>query len=335
MWLKNCTTYHPECNTDTNTTKMPSRLLKLAHPTPNHVQLCDTEIDMIKSHYMTLSHCWGKVKFLTLTTESSQQLFNGVLISALPRTFQDAVKIAKTLGVDYLWIDSLCIFQDSTEDWQKESQVMGDVYKGALCNIAATVSANSNDGCIQYRDPRLIEPCIVTTEYPDQINDQYHIRFDSSFSSELFDNQLLFTRGWVVQERLLPSRVLHFAERQLFWECRMEEACETYPYGIPQGMVKSKNCLKRPLLPKSTVSFSEQQSPNHIREVYVFWWEAVKVYSKCELSREEDKLVAISGLAKEVNRALGGQDQYLAGLWRRDMLSGLLWYNGESLWSIC
>jgi Heterokaryon incompatibility protein (HET) len=216
MWLKNCITDHPECNTETYTAKMPSRLLKLEQPTPNHLQLCATEIDGIKSPYMTLSHCWGSAKFMTLTNESSQQLYRGVHISTLPRTFQDAAMIAKRLGVDYLWIDSLCIFQDSKEDWCKESSTMGDVYKGALCNIAASVSGDSNDGCTRHRDPRLITPCTVTTGFTDHINDQYHIRVGGALSAVLFANQPLFTRGWIVQERILSARVLHFGERQLF-----------------------------------------------------------------------------------------------------------------------
>jgi Heterokaryon incompatibility protein (HET) len=310
---------------------MPTRLLKLEHPAPNHLQLCATEIDGINGAYMTLSHCWGKAKFLTLTKESSSQLFKGIRLSLLPRTFQDAAKIVKRLGVDYLWIDSLCIFQDSKEDWQEESSTMSDIYKGSVCNIAASVSTNGNDGCIHFRDPRLIEPCIVTTEYTDQVNDQYHIMVENFLAAGPFDNQLLFTRGWVVQERVLPARVLHFGERQVFWECRRGDASETYPFGLPPNMVKSEYCIKRPWPLQNIISVPEQQSAGHIRDIYLFWWKIVQAYSKCDLSYEQDKLVAISGIAKEVSRALGERDQYLAGLWRGDILNGLLWRRKDEL----
>lgn len=47
------------------------------------------------------------------------------------------------------------------------------------------------------------------------------------------------------------------------------------------------------------------------------------MYSRCALTKETDKLVALSGLSKELQRVL--QDDYLAGLWRRDLECQLLW----------
>jgi hypothetical protein len=56
---------------------------------------------------MTLSHCWGSVKFLTLTAETLEQLLAGLPLSSLPQTFQDAVKVSRRLGAQFLWIESL------------------------------------------------------------------------------------------------------------------------------------------------------------------------------------------------------------------------------------
>lgn len=283
---------------------------------------------------MTLSHCWGSAKFLTLAKKSSQQLSEGIHLSSLPQTFQDAAKIAKTLGVLYLWIDSLCIFQDSDEDWQREASTMGDVYKGALCNIAASGSSDSSGGCFYEREPRLIEPCIITTEYTDYSNDEYHIRQCTTdyLENNLHDHQPLFGRGWVVQERVLPPRVLHFGQKQVFWECRTEDASETYPLGVPPDMYRPSYCIKRPWPLTSNIRALIQTSTRDFemlsRDLYNYWGKIVQAYSQCDLTRKEDKLVAISGLAREVYLALGGHDEYLAGLWRRDILSQLLWYHG-------
>ena len=282
---------------------------------------------------MTLSHCWGSAEFLKLTAESVGQLSEGVYVSSLPQTFQDAAKIAKKLGVQYLWIDSLCIFQDSDEDWQREASMMGDVYKGALCNIAATASADSNGGCFRTREPRLLEPCIITTEYTNHANDEYHVQESEYLQKILHSGQPLLRRGWVVQERVLPSRILHFGEFQVFWECRTEDACETYPSGLLPRMYKTSDCLKRQsrlvINTNAHIQPGTQNFEIFCKDAYYFWWKIVETYSQCNLARAGDKLVAISGLAKEVYTALGRHDEYLAGLWRRNILSQLLWTCGS------
>jgi hypothetical protein len=89
---------------------------------------------------MTLSHCWGLVDFFKLTTKTLSLMLAGIGTDTLASTFQDAIRTARFLGVEYLWIDALCILQDSKEDWELESATMGKVYGNGLCNLAATVS---------------------------------------------------------------------------------------------------------------------------------------------------------------------------------------------------
>lgn len=70
-----------------------------------------------------------------------------------PRTFRDAILITRALGYRYLWIDSLCIIQDS-EDWFHEASTMGDVYSNSQCTLAAIYAYNSTEGLLRPRDPR-------------------------------------------------------------------------------------------------------------------------------------------------------------------------------------
>lgn len=76
-------------------------------------------------------------------------------VSILPNTFRHAVEIAGRLGVQHIWIDRLCIFQDSWEDFQKETSSMADVYKNALLNIAALSAEDDEGGCFFQRDSSL------------------------------------------------------------------------------------------------------------------------------------------------------------------------------------
>jgi len=329
-WFKSCIESHSDCSITHEPVKMPTRLLELGVPTPEHVRLSSTAATGTTSAYMTLSHCWGAAKFIKLTAETFPILSEGIHLSGLPKSFQDAVVIAKKLGVKNLWIDSLCIYQDSLEDWQQEASKMGDVYKGGLCDISAAGSDDSSGGCFYTRDPRLVDPCIFNTIFSDFENDEYHIRLEDYIEDGLHDDQTLFSRGWIVQERVLPARVVHFGKNQVFWECKSNNSCETYPAGITMGP-------SGPLSDGSVLTFSDyfgslktwNLDSGTSEELCAVWAQLVRVYSQCNLTRGSDKLVAIGGMAKEMNRALGPNDRYLAGIWSGNILYQLLWYHGS------
>ena len=77
--------------------------------------------------YVALSHCWGQTKILILEDHMLETMTHGIDWSQLPRTFQDAMIVTRRLGLRYLWIDSLCIIQNSQEDWIRESKTMQNV----------------------------------------------------------------------------------------------------------------------------------------------------------------------------------------------------------------
>ena len=74
--------------------------------------------------YLTLSHCWGGANILKTDSSCLESFKQCIPFQALCKNFQDAVIITRTLGFKYLWIDSLCIIQDSPEDWNRESAQM-------------------------------------------------------------------------------------------------------------------------------------------------------------------------------------------------------------------
>lgn len=98
----------------------------------------------VNTNYAALSHCWGSVQPLTLNTSTAQQLYSGISIETFPRTFQNALWVTHKLNLPYLWIDSLCIIQDSNDDWVRGSARMCDVYRNTYLTIAATKSKNSS-----------------------------------------------------------------------------------------------------------------------------------------------------------------------------------------------
>jgi hypothetical protein len=163
-----------------------------------------------------------------------------IIISDLPKTFRDAVKIASTLNVRYLWIDSLCIIQDSEEDWQAEAGKMSAVYRNAAFTIAAHGSGDSNGGCFVTGASRQHEYSSIRGTNKDGVESNVHVRL-SGFREPNRDEGLahiakgnkvktlpsrLSTRGWVFQERLLSQRTLHYTGSELVFECRAGLQCE-------------------------------------------------------------------------------------------------------------
>ena len=257
---------------------------------------------------------------MKLTTQDTLTAFlNGVEVSSLSKTFRDAIFVSRKLNVGYLWIDSLCIIQGSKDDWQREAGSMGHVYTNALCNLSALGSTVGNTGLLLPRNAELISPTIVELPWSDVPEGPYDL-VSCEFWNFYVNDMPLNLRGWVLQERLLAARLIHFGSDQVFWECHELSACETYPEGIPEEILNVApkynlteiNPRRMPNAPERPLSFAGR------------WHDLVERYTKCALTMDEDKLIAISGIAKIFQSNLG--DDYLAGLWRHDIVAGLLWY---------
>ncbi|KAI9646051.1 Guanine nucleotide-binding protein subunit gamma [Ciborinia camelliae] len=312
-WYHECSSKHIACNTAlaASKTHLPSRLLRIDE-NQKYVRLVETREEVIPdSHYSALSHCWGNSDILKLTSLTRDKLKAGIPLELLPKTFIEAIFVARKMTIPYIWIDSLCIVQDSPDDWQSESALMESVYSNSKLNIMATASKNSHEGLSRSRDPRNLQLCLVETKWKSAENDQFYLVEPGSWDWTMTRAPLI-KRGWVLQERILSPRSLHFCDDELLWECRELSASETYPTGIP------KFCTNT--LGYSNVKIKELPDKD---AVYKRWKNWVNIYSRTCLTNDSDKLVAISALAKCTRIALN--DVYLAGLWKSKFIDQLLW----------
>ena len=328
-WLSSCLTDHTSCKKFLSVTPFhPTRLIEIASTASasnDELHLREAGEHSPEVPYMTLSHRWGESKFMTLTKETCQRLRDGFPPAyTSSKTFQDAINICRGLGVTYLWIDSLCIRQDLSEDWEYESAQMGQVYENSLCNIAATGAFNSEEGCFKDREGSLLQRCIIKSEWKNQKNGTWEI-MDVDFWDARINRAPLTKRGWVMQERLLSPRILHYGRDQILWECGELEACETYPDGLPEPLFTNRSGFKLdPELRRVRYQIQGDCTKSDPDVLYrETWTSIVNGYSVTSLTKEEDKLVAISGIAKRMQSLL--DDVYLAGLWRKDLPFQLLW----------
>lgn len=141
-WLDRCSSEHSMW-TNTTPRAMPTRVIKIVGPEDVRLHKSGHQ----KARYVCLSHCWGNGPVIKTTKQNLSSFRLPIPWQELSRTFRDAIDFAYRLGFIYIWIDSLCIVQDSAEDWRHEGGRMDSIYANASLTLAATRSMDSTQGC--------------------------------------------------------------------------------------------------------------------------------------------------------------------------------------------
>jgi hypothetical protein len=254
--------------------------------------------------YTTLSYCWGVGNFMKLKSATYGRFRSWTPTTTLPQVFQDAMAVTRQMHVRYIWIDALCIVQDSEQDFHRQCTQMSRIYSNTTCNIAAATGDHPDVSLSAQRVERKIQVgkflnCWKSPNSNTKYMESLDSIFDRDYVKETRDAKL-FHRGWILQELLLSPRTLYFSPQQVYWTCCKFEACDLWPDGNPsfaRGLVRGCD-----------------------REV---WSEIVEKYSRLSLSHTQDKLVALSGLAKSY--AASEEDEYFAGHLKQQLPISLNW----------
>jgi Heterokaryon incompatibility protein (HET) len=326
QWLSNCVQNHPECCTLPSESWFPTRLIDLGPPSSNFTpRLIITHEHpafqvfansprikgLSRPVYATLSHCWGKLQPLKLLTSNIDDMKQSFSMDLVPKTFADAFLVAKDLGIQFIWIDSLCIIQDSRGDWLKESAMMGTVYGAAHLNIAATGVVDGSEGLLFNHDPRYAAPTQISIGWEGLPEKLYLVIEDKKAWGNRFEDFPLCQRAWILQERILAPRILHFTKEQYIWECRRHVLSEFFPNGLPNHL-RDYHAVRNFVLPSLQGSFP------------VAWARVIRLYTRAKLTFPQDKLTAISGLASEMRRCGHVSGRYIAGMWESQLPISLL-----------
>ncbi|PVI05621.1 HET-domain-containing protein, partial [Periconia macrospinosa] len=307
--IRKCTQDHPDCG-DGSEEPLPTRILCIGTVENPTVYLRDTATE--SSRYVCLSHCWGNraqdSTMLQATTENILEFKKNIPWSELPKTFRDAICFVRLLGIGYIWIDSMCIIQDDPADCAREVGQMASIYSNAFLTIAATSASGPHEGLFstttQTSVAQILPGGALNAEFSGYGPVYAHPKIHHTWEEPV--NFPLLKRGWVLQERMLSRRVLHFTKKELMWECLSASGCECRS-ASHVGHRHKKDFI----------------SIERIRSQLSDWGDIVRVYSSLRLTLDADTLPALSGLASVWKNAF--QDRYLAGLWRHRLLYGLLW----------
>jgi hypothetical protein len=188
---------------------------------------------------------------------------------------------------------------------------MTEIYRGCAFNIAASAAGEGflNDFSI----PR---PPTFTPQWGTKENIKLHLTRQSSFDRDV-TRAPLNLRGWVLQERLLSPRILHFARYQIYWECSRTIASEEYQHHLPSHLYSPRARRMRGYWERIPADSGDREN------LYVKFYNVIREYSDCALTNPQDKLVAVSGIARLMQKTL--KDDYVAGYWLKTLPRALLW----------
>lgn len=324
-WLKTCVRNHTLCSSPVMRF-FPTRILNVGAKGED-IRL-QSKLREYTRPYVTLSHCWGKDNILMTTSKTLKDRSLGIKSSSLPEVFRRAVQLTQALGFSYLWIDSLCIVQDSPEEWAEETSKMAEIYSNSYLTISIMNEDEFSSTSIQSSSVKklgeedsksLCATCVRNCR-------AFKPLVEDNASTMLLDSPVS-KRAWIFQEYVLSSRVLYYSSTRVAWECRSN----TIRFDATSKIRNCMSAVKRSLL--SYVSnvrylWSNTAQPQQAPGIQKLWRDIVREYSKRQLTKSSDKLPALAGLAATISAT--NSCQYLAGLWNDDLKHWLLWSRDDS-----
>jgi hypothetical protein len=320
-WLDACRKRHTgDCDNLSWSDENPRLLIEIESATS--IRLRENQ----QGEYVALSYCWGatndfvlKARTVKFNLERRRQSF---LTSDLPTTVRDAIHIIFLMGIQYAWIDAVCVVQDDLINGKpKDVETMHKVYSNALFTLCACATTGATEQLLGHREAwtRTTEPC--------RLGGCWLTTSDMSLN-ELRLRSPIAGRAWTLQEERLSPRMLYISSTRMYWSCARGHQMEMKPtYPRPNNRE-----VQRPVYATSDRNNSMPQPQQFLLACYngerdrlhAYWAEIVKSYVSRDMGNRKDRLIALSGLAARYLSA-SSPNGYLAGLWTNDLARGLSW----------
>ncbi|RDW57119.1 hypothetical protein BP6252_13865 [Coleophoma cylindrospora] len=340
-WVAECKSQHSSCQEERANLRparqLPSRLIDVGvRDDFSDIRLCHTADLQQDCQWMTLSHCWGPQGLsCKLLRTHEKKLQERVEWETLSLTFQDAVRATRNIGkafdVRYIWIDALCIMQDSLEpggDWDVESRKIGAIYSWSFLTLAACTGPDTTCGLFPERLRIGEHTCTFNVDNDGVRGGGKWTTYKPTALGAVL-RSVLTTRAWVLQESLLSPRVLHFTPQECLWRCASVCRSESsLPEDHAEWSNQSYDYFGNPRIWNAPLN-----SESRVAEIHRSWQQIVRKYSSSRLTFYGDKLRAISGIAQQMKHILNNEEQFVYGLWTgKRFYTYLLWavqYNCE------
>jgi hypothetical protein len=296
--------------------------------------------------YTALSYVWGVRNTCTLTSSSLEAYERAIDLASLPKTMKDAICVTRQIGLEYLWIDGVCVIQDLESD--KATGVLGmrHYYRNALVLIAASKAATVKEGFFDVRETPLSELGDFGSDkanaslgaqqqsldrddnqpfnvpFGGQDHERGTLRIGTRLKRLQAIQRATKSRGWTLQEQLPRRRALNFPSTGgVIWQCDTESALDGSVFfnGLEQGPDR---------LLRHYIGYSEDARDKvPTNQLHDSWSFVVDEYNNRRLTESADKWIAIAGLAEEYYSHFSKQlGTYLAGHWLNFLQLSLFWH---------
>ena len=234
--------------------------------------------------FIVLSYVWGGDQ--PKLTSSTAALLKGEggldkVWDSIPTTIRDAISVCQELGERYLWVDALCITQDSSKDRRIQVLRMRQIYASAKCTIAAVSSMAASEGLMPKTKRSSAGGCQSEAEL-----------------DELVDNAPWSTRGWCYQEKVLSHRMIFFTSSGVYLQCQ-------------EGTFNSQGALLPPSPNGNVGKFNQVGAmlPTSLAEDddLEAYLSAVEYFSQRKVTMRGDKMNAFQGVLQRYSKSMNGQ----------------------------
>jgi hypothetical protein len=346
-WVRECIQTHSDCASISSAETPMDTPLQRLHGTTKFI---DTrlrrlvQLDEIFTpaplEYLALSYVWGK-EYQLITTSSTLEAFKRRLPidpdspKRLPRTIEDAISVAQSLGYRFLWVDALCIIQDSPQDLDLQLAQMDLVYSLANATIVARGSMSSDSGLPGVSSPRSprfgVHNEVTVNGWLSighwDILSSIHEECEEKHGSYA-DKKFYIWRGWTFQEQILSTRCLEFSAQRMIFRCgrkvsRQESGEAQAATTDMRNPHHFRHAVRQYQRTQANTELRSSDDVMTLDRLVSRWFTIREYYSMRACSFMADRKRAIMGSARALNGIIGGIDS--GGHFRNNIHVELLW----------
>lgn len=352
-WMDQCSI---RCNELAWSRKLPTYLIQILHEESRicHLRLVrfndfnDTPIRQSYGNqvrYACLSYSWGDTNSKDMPAEDKASIKNGkttphnlearkkgFLSSQLPNTMRHAILLMRRIGIDYIWIDSVCIVGDEKsagdnisekDDWNHNALRMHEVYGNACLTLCVCATNKATEKLFFERAAWKYK------SVPCTLGDTWLTNYDVPLN-EVRRRAPIFNRGWILQEERLSARILYWSGQRLYWSCGCAQRTEMPHYtngkkSKRNSLVPLQGCFEHDWL-QSPQKFLQLRGGGRTEEIHPLWLDMVQDFTQRNMFTRSDKKPAMSGLAAQYLASFtAAKEEYIVGLWRATFAKDLAW----------
>lgn len=353
LWIRECTNTHQICSIPNKDHFFPLRIIDVGRCVSGNAgsdrvfiisKGSDSTPDTSRS-YAALSYSWGgEANFKSTVKYIASYETDGIPIKDLPQTLQDAIMCTQEIGLRYLWVDALCIIQDDPLDKREQIPQIRNTFHFATVTLVGSRSKTVYDGFLgkPKSSGRRSGPLPY---YSPSFTKAGAFHLVHTYVHE-YSEDPVNQRAWTLEEALLSPRLLIYSACGLQWNCQQvnDVACQGAGSHISFGPRSAQYRLPPFIFSGATVSpvdmVNSESIPlrEELESAEISWAICLRRYTSRELTRQSDKLQALSGLAEQyaiyfskllaiqADSTQRGPYVYLAGLWNHQMPQALTWH---------